>query len=396
MGEPNNSDQWDANNEGDSPYPLLPPEDRLWLHPSEAHQVHELANKRRGWLNVNAWPLFNTPKASIALFLVASLAIGMMLATGTISVRKSPARASSNSKTISVILPKELSKKISTISNAVTQVKTRSGTLWQGAIFVMSSKFLVTSATELQQNETLFAKDAGGWKRLSVTALDPLTDSAILQMPAGRSNFVTSYSQDSPPVGALDEVVAPTEGSTHNHLVMAMVDQTSVPLSLTQTIYLANSIELSAQAGKVPLGSLVLDPEGDPIGIVVKTRSTVADGLKIWASPMPSITRVAAMISQHKQELHGYLGVEGTTSALPKGASYKSGVIVTAITANSPAENSGIRVGQYIVAAGSSPTPTLPILQTILETAVPGTSIDLTIWLAGKTSNVRATLTSHP
>ncbi len=394
MGESDYPESWDKNNESEDPYPLLPPEDRLWRHPSEVRRA--ASNRIR-----SAAPkfgqalLYRSPRTTLISILLAGLLTGIILGNGASSGGGSSKKSATNPVQFQVELPAQLSSKISKISNAVTQVRTSSGSIWQAAIFVTSSKYLVTSATKLQRNEVLFAKSSGRWKRLSVTALDPLTDSAILLMPGGRSNYVASYLPDSPPIGALDEVVAPSKNNASNRLIMAIVQNTSLPLSLTRNIYLPNAIELSTQVSDIPLGSLVLDPEGDPIGIVVKTLS-INKNERIWASPLPSITRVASLISQHNNKLHGFLGVEGLTAALPPNAPFKSGVIVTNVSPNSPAERSGIKTGMFIVAVGSTPTTTLPLLQSVIESKSPGSQISLMVWMAGTVSIINTVLSDHP
>lgn len=393
MDESEFSEQWEQNDDDCDKHPLLPPEDRLWVHPSEAKNTPELHNLSSSRFGLPRFIRHKSLTTSQLTLVLVGILMGALLGTGEIAVVKHPTVARINQNEFAVKLPQELSNKISKISKAVTQIKTSSGSMWQAAIFVTSAKYLVTSATQLQPNETLFAKNAGRWERISVTALDPLTDSAILQPSKGASNFIGSYLPDTPPVGALDEVVAPSHNSSVNRLLMAIVSNASIPLSLSEKIYLANSIELTTESSSVPLGSLVLDPEGDPIGIVVKAVA-IPSGLRIWASPLPSITRVASMIAAHNDQLHGYLGVEGLTTALPNGMPYSSGVIVTKVTPGSPAVSAGIAVGMIIVAVGSNLTPSLPVLQSVLESKAPGSKIQLLVLISGQTQVLNATLES--
>ena len=387
---------WNEGDEtnSDEPYPLLPQPDRLWRHPSEASKSQDGSSPKKQRRSRSLF--FRHPRRLLVAVSFAGLLVGSALATAinsvtsvnTVSIRPRPAMA--------VVLPSGISAKIARISSAITQIRSSSGNVWQAATFITSANYLVTSAGTLTTNELLMVRDtANNWKALQVTAVDPLTDSAILQTQHGSTSYLSSYLTDSPPNGALEELVFPKRQQSGIVLTMAEVITNSTPLTLSKNFYVPNSIELVTQAKAIPLGTLVLDPEGDPVGIVVKTQA-IKSGLTIYASPMPSISRIANLIAKHLGIRHGYLGVVGKTVPVGDNASYSSGVQINSVTAGSPADKSHLMVGGVIVSIDGNLVGSLPALQSTLLSSEPGSQVMIGVLVSGRFVAFRVALANHP
>ncbi|KJF16005.1 PDZ domain-containing protein [Acidithrix ferrooxidans] len=376
---------------------ILPPDDRIWMHPSEISFLH-LTSKRQSKLSRFKDRLYRFPISSVIVLLLVGIVLGASAQYGLTSMASaSPKVPKPTSNTYSsVVLPSELSKKISIEALAVTTIKTSSGSFWEAATFVNSSHYLVTSAAALKTNEKLLVKGKGNkWSMLSVTALDPLTNSAVLQSTNSSPNFIPPYSKDLPPVGALEELISPQQKGAKNKVITAEVKATSTPLTLSKSIYIPNSIELTTQSQNVTLGSLVLDPEGDPVGIVVTTKK-IKRQVIIYATPMPSLIRITTMVAEHKAVSHGYLGVSGLTTNNPAPKSSGSAVKVTSIAPNSPAQLAHIAIGSYITSLNGLAITSLPQLQGILESTTPGTKVKLGLYMGSKRETITITVGKHP
>ena len=387
---------WNEGDEtnSDEPYPLLPQPDRLWRHPSEASKSQDESAPKKQRRSRGLF--FRHPRGILVAVSFAGLLVGSALATAinsvasvnSVSIRPQPAMA--------VVLPSGISAKIARISSAITQIRSSSGNVWQAATFITSANYLVTSAGSLTTNELLMVRDtANNWKALQVTAVDPLTDSAILKTQHGSASYLSSYLTDSPPNGALEELVFPKRQHSGTVVTMAEVITNSTPLTLSKNFYVPNSIELVTQAKAIPLGTLVLDPEGDPVGIVVKTQA-IKSGLTIYASPMPSISRIANLIAKHLGIRHGYLGVVGKTVPVGDNASYSSGVQINSVTTGSPADNSHLMVGGVIVSIDGNLVGSLPALQSILLSSEPGSQVMIGVLVSGRFVTFRVALANHP
>ncbi len=391
--EPPWDDGDDQSNEENESYPLLPPPDRLWRHPSEAMLPGDSSSRRRS--RRTGATNRRTARTYLSLVFLALIAGVMGAWSYQTMFSSAPPRLKPPPANL-VTLPAGISKKIQQISSAVIAIKSPTGTFWQAATFVNSANYLVTSGDGLSADEILLERShSNNWQKLWVAAVDPLTDSAILRTTQPSSQYISNYVKDSPQAGALDELVYPRKLSSGDILQMAEVVNVSTPLTLSAKLYVPNSIELDTTGVGIPLGTLVLDPEGDPIGIVVKTTPSKT-GSKLYATPMPSIARITNLVENHLGVLHGYLGVVGKTVSLKGAGTYTVGVEITSITSGSPAEKAKLPVGSVIVTLDGSKVGTLPSLQAILLSSEPGSDVTLGIEISGRYTSFRIALANHP
>ena len=392
--DPSWDDDDDSARDGDqSSYPLLPPSDRLWRHPSEASPFGRFRRQddsdRRGRWNRRA------ARRTLSLAAVAITAG----ATGTWAYNTafvSPQPKPTGSQVDAISLPAGISQKIARISSAVTEIKSPTGSLWQAATFINSSNYLVTSAGGLTTDEILLERvRTNAWQRLWVAAVDPLTGSAILQTTQPSPRFLSNYVKEAPQAGALDELVYPRKSSSGVFLKMAEVVSSATPLALGAKIYIPNTIELDTVTAGVPLGTLVLDPEGDPVGIVVKSQAT-PHGSKLFATPLPSIARITNLIKNHMGILHGYLGVVGKTVTNAGNDAYAGGVQIISIASGSPAEKAKLPIGSVIVTVNGAKIDSLPALQSILLSSEPGSTVSVGVENSGLYASYRLALANHP
>ncbi len=368
----------------------LPPSDRVWRHPSEAAKLAELPP-----------PPAKPGRRRLAIALVAAVAL-IALAAGVWSdgLRsmvggQSPTKAASSAPQPALELPPAMAQKVAKVGAAVTEVRTGPGGSAMAGTYLGASGYLVVPARGLAVNQKLQAlASTGKWASAVVAAVDPLTDAAILRTSSASPSFLASYIKDSPTDGSMAVVVyADSKGASHVEL--ADVVSAGEPLNLSQKYYIPDAIQIAPSSTAIPLGSLVLDAEGDPVGMVIQSTSS-GSGPTAWATPLPSVGRITSLVLQHRGVLHGYVGVVGRTVTLTDGTKFAAGVKIDSIVPGSPAATAKLPVGSVIVAVDGTEVPSLPALQSLLLAREPGSTVDLQVDNKGSISDFSVGLANHP
>ncbi|MDA8278138.1 MAG: PDZ domain-containing protein [Actinomycetota bacterium] len=387
---------WNSEDDDENSAGYIPPDDRIWLHPSESGRIAsgQTYQRKNNWQRL--WATFlKRPITMAALFLMIGLGIG----GASTSISSNPKTVPATSSATAIELPSGLSSKINSISQAVTTMKTTKGGMWEAATYVGSSNLLVTTAEYLKLYQDVLLqntskKGKSTWITANVTAIDPLTNAAVLTIGSSSHAFVPTFSTDTPPTGALEEIVTPNLSGSKK-LVSAEIVSRSTAISVSNQIYIPNGIALSIGRQTVPLGSLVLDPEGDPVGIVTDVR-TSSQGNTAYATPMPSLINVANLVNSHQIVAHGYLGIVGVADVTELKGSTIFGIKVESIDQNSPADNAAIAVGAFIISVDGIKVTSMQQLQTILQSKTPGTTVYLGLIQGGQEREMKVVLSAHP
>ena len=374
----------------------IPPDDRIWLHPSESGSAESKSFVRRKSHWQRIWATFlKRPITMAASFLIIGLGIGGASTSISSSAKVAPTTTNANA----IELPSGLSSKISSLSQAVTTMKTAKGGMWEAATYVGSSNILITTAEYLKLYEDVLLQNISKkgkrtWVTANVTAIDPLTNAAVLTIGTSSHAFVPTFSTDTPPIGALEEIIT-TNLNGGKKLVSAEIMSRSTAISISNQIYIPNGIALALGQQKVPLGSLVLDPEGDAVGIVTDLQTSL-QGNTAYATPMPSLINVTNLVNSHQVVAHGYLGVVGVADVTVFKGSMFFGVRVETIDQNSPADNAPIAVGNFITSVDGIKVSSMQDLQTIIQSKTPGTTVYIGLIQGGVERRLKVVLSAHP
>ena len=132
-------------------------------------------------------------------------------------------------------------------------------------------------------------------------------------------------------------------------------------------------------------GAAVIDNSGGVIGIASSALSRIA-GLAIPAS---TINRVADEILSRGHVRRGYLGVG--LQPVTVGDHQKS-LIVLSVERESPADQAGLLVGDILVSLGGKAVSDTGDVQTALESAAVGQSIEASLLRGGEARQVAITI----
>ncbi|MDA8196577.1 MAG: S1C family serine protease [Actinomycetota bacterium] len=392
------SEYSDWNNEDDDEFSAgyIPPDDRIWLHPSESGSALSVprTRKKNRWQRVGTI-LLKRPITMAASFLIIGLGIGGASTSLATTIKTTPSALTSNA----ILLPSGLSSKISSLSEAVTTIKAPKGGMWEAATYVGSSSLLVTAAEYLKLYEDVLLQSTSKkgkqtWVTANVAAIDPLTNAAVLTIGNGAHAFVPKLSTDTPPVGALEEIISPSL-TGGKKIVSAEIISRATAISISSQIYIPNGIALALGQQSVPLGSLVLDPEGDAVGIISDVQHS-SEGNTAYATPMPSLINVTNLVNSHQLVAHGYFGVVGVSDITEVKNNEVFGVRVESIGQNSPASYADIAVGDFVTSVDGIKVTSMQELQTIIQSKNPGATVTIGLIQAGQEKKLKVVLSAHP
>jgi serine protease Do len=138
------------------------------------------------------------------------------------------------------------------------------------------------------------------------------------------------------------------------------------------------------QSGQViGIDTAIYSPNGGSVGIGFAIPSRIAE-------------KVVASLKEHGSVERGWLGVQmqPLTPSLSKavGRSADGGVLVADVLADSPAQKSGLRQGDVIVAFGGTPIKTPRDLALAVAETATGKSVPVTVWRDGHERQVDVTI----
>ncbi len=148
-------------------------------------------------------------------------------------------------------------------------------------------------------------------------------------------------------------------------------------------------------------GGPLFDSAGDVVGMTTALISPSSGSAGLgFAMPSEGVTFVLDRLRNYGWLRPGFLGVkvESVTPDIANamGLTEVHGVVVARVTAGSPAEKAGIRIGDVITRFGDDAFSDEPaLLRDIIRTKV-GTRLDLTIWRDGQVLTLPAEIAEWP
>ena len=158
---------------------------------------------------------------------------------------------------------------------------------------------------------------------------------------------------------------------------------------------LLDAIDTDAPAGPAPGGALV-DQSGRVVGITTRTTD---DGVGAhWlAAPAALVDRAADQLVTRGKVVHAWLGISADDrgTSTPEGGGTSAGVQVLTVQSNSPAAAAGLLPRDIIDAVDGQPVPSILDLQGALRLHQPGTPVMLDVVRNGGHWPMPATLGSE-
>ena len=396
-GDPGDGHGEDGHDPDDVGYtPPLPPEDRLWRHPSEvaadravpAEVRHERSTDRR-----TAGLMVLSGLAG------ATLAVGAVAALGGFETRVVERQVVAQTSTLDPLDDglEDLEDVARRTAPSVAALLVHRGEEQTPASAVVwrSDGYLVTDGPSVAGADEIDVVLQGGEAAMArLVGIDEVTGIAVLQIDAERS--APDLADDAEPVAVGSRTVAvgasPDGGwglTVSSGVVSAVGRRLEAPDGATRHGMIL--VDKAFPPGTT--GGALVDRDGVVVGIISGASASSGGATFGVATPIDLVRHVADQLVEHGRAQHVSLGLRGTDldvdEAMAMGLA--GGALVEAID-DGPAGDAGIEPGDVVVSVDGEPTPSMSALIANLRRHMPGDVVVLGIHRAGETRDVRVTL----
>jgi S1-C subfamily serine protease len=354
---------------------LLPPDDRIWRHPSEMS-----ADSSAAATLTHSWGT------------AAFSAVGGALAVGALWFAVGNDGSRLVTERVSLTPVQSIAPQIVDTGDwgRVVTASARDGTVSvrssstnaavAGGFAYRDDGYLLTSARAVDGAPSLIVVDSDGVAHdARLVGTDTLTDVSVLHV--GQATGVVVVGTGDPleagDVLAIVDPAGDAEATT--------VTDTTANISTTDGDLLLGLVQLDTELGTIPAGSPVVDGTGAVVGMTTSTDPTAAAAML----PIDIARQVAGELIDEGVVSHAWLGVTARDVAADElGPGRPPGAMVTSLTSAGPAALSGASPDDVIVAVGSTPVDSVAAMVSALRYHQPGDTIDLvvdrgseTVWL---------------
>lgn len=397
----------DGDDDVDTGGPPLPPEDRLWRHPSELRQ-HGASGGLSAPL-ATARPIRPTTwtVGVVAGLAGAALTTAVIAVTGSLSPRVIEREIVEKVAVTPVVSSPMLRGERGVVavaerlSPAIVRLDveqaggtaTGSGVLFRDDGLVLTSAHVVAGATAI----SVVLTDG---RRLDghLVGLDGVTDVALVDVDGQGFPVAVLGTADGLEVGApaiaIGSPLGLDGGPSVTTGVISALDR-RVDASGGEQLH--GMIQTDAPVAPGSSGGALVDANGAVIGIM----TAVADqpgGRFGFATPIDLAHRVAQQLLATGHMAHGWLGVEGTdlTAAQAMAMRVAGGARVQRVTASSPAAQAGLTPDDVITEVDGKAIRSTSNLVVQLRAHDPGDQVVVGYWRRGQHTEVTITLVEHP
>ena len=150
-----------------------------------------------------------------------------------------------------------------------------------------------------------------------------------------------------------------------------------------------NFIQTDAAINPGNSGGALVNMKGELIGINTAILSQSGGSVGIgFAIPIDLVMSIKKSIDKYGKVVRGWLGVsvQEVTPEIAKGLGLSSarGALITEVMKGGPAEKSGIKHGDVIVAIDGNPVPTTASMRFLISEIMPGTAVKVKVLRDGK------------
>ena len=374
--------EWDDEGLEDEPAsPLLPPDDRLWRHPSEVAGTPAAPPT-----SVRSAPgAAGGPRVVTAIALTSCISI--LLTVGIVSVvrpfRERVEAAEPAAPTVAEVT--------SRVRPAIAQVVARTpdgGESWGSGVLISADGLMLTThhvvagadavRVVLDDGRQLVARLVGG---------DPDTDIAVLDLDGdGYPTAPLAGSRATMKVGDRAITIGAPIGNEGPLVRVSMVSAMNQEAGADGRRFV-DVIRTDSAVEDGCSGGAVVDSSGNVIGIAVSNIET-SDGDIGFATPIDVARAVADQIIGSGKVTRGWLGIDGESHA--------DGAVVRSVKADSPSAHVGLQEGDVIVAIDGDDVPTMAALVVRLRGQRPGDVLQLRVQRADRHLDLRVTLGEKP
>lgn len=349
--------------EGDEELPVggvLPPDDRLWRHPSELAETEVPG----AWLGATPAPP-QGPRRALAVAALASACVtGAVLAVGVmwmarptkVVVRDAPEAAPRATASFAAAVPTDrIAAQLAPSLVHIVVEPADGGETVRGTGVWLDDEGTIAVANDLVARAgAVLVTDAAGIRHDGMVAgADPATGIAIVRVAAETGTPLVLDAAGctaGQAVAVVGTAANAPEGTTTPQVLPAAVSAVALRLPL-ETSVLHDAVQLDRAVPDSATGALVVDDEGATVAIVLDPAGD--DG---YAVAVPAAVALAAArdLSDNGEVRRAWLGVRAVDldAQVAKLIGVANGALLTRVDAGSPASVAGMASGDVITDAG--------------------------------------------
>jgi S1-C subfamily serine protease len=395
----------DDGDELDPPRPLLPPDDRLWRHPSELRAHGPAATalaERPGHGRGIPWAVVLVAGLSGAV-----LAAGVLAVTGVISPRVVERQVVEKVAVTPVVstpmlqddggveaVARRLSPAIVRLDvEQRDRIATGSGVIFRDDGMVLTSAHVVAGAREVAV-QLADGRDLRG----RVVGRDGVTDVAVIDIDGDDLPVAVLGSAQGLQVGApavaIGSPLGLRGGPSVTTGVISALDRTIEP---PEGDPLHGMLQTDAPIAPGSSGGALVDTSGAVVGIVTAVAGD-AGGRFGFATPIDLAHRVAVQLLEGGRARHGWLGVQGSdlTPAEAAALGVDRGAVVRHVDRDGPAAAAGIGRDDVITRVDDEEVDSMPDLVVEMRERDPGDEVTIGYWRDGEAGETRVEVGERP
>ena len=371
----------------------LPPDDRLWRHPSEV----TTRRPRHGLFEQRPWAL-----ALLAGLVGAMLASGLVVALGidrrhpvTERVLEPDTSGASSDDAVVSVMERVRPAIVQVVAQHPDTALTGSGFLFRDDGYLLTDERLVAGATSL-------AVTLNDGRRLPGRPVGTDADTAVGVVKVDGSRFPIAPLGTDANLKLGQQAIAvgsPSGPSGTPWVSVGVVSGLGRRLARTDDPDLLDMIETDAPFARASAGGALLDRGGAVIGLTIavpvddKTRDSSG-----YATPIDVAHSVAEDLISNGHVAHAWLGVEGTDvdAATATRMGVSAGASVHSVTLGGPARLAGLVSGDVVVAIDGAPVRSMATLVLLLRHHHVGDTVTITYLRGRQHRSARATLAERP
>ena len=383
--------EWDDDGLDDEPgSPLLPPDDRLWRHPSEVVAASPTAV--RGQTVAAPSSAGGAPRVVTVVALTSCISV--LLTLGVVAVVR-PFGGDDASGDVAMTPTGSLST-VGDVAALTAQVRpviahvravgaaddggdsVGSGVLYRDDGLVLTAHHVIDGATSV-----LVVLDDGRRITAEVVGGDPETNIAVLDLEGDDFPIaVLATAVDDGAVGEPAITIGSTGDADGGPLVRSTIVSAVGQEAGVEGAKLMDMIRTDGAMADGCAGGAVVDRRGRVLGITAANVDTSG-----YATPITVATAVAEQLVTTGRVVRGWLGIDGES---------RDGALVQRVKAGSPAASAGLASGDVITAIDGVRVASMSALVSRLRVHKPGDPVRLSVRRDAATVDMPATLGEKP
>ena len=268
-----------------------------------------------------------------------------------------------------------------------------SGVIVRSNGYIVTNNHVITDAVEIR-----VTLDNGEEYQAVLVDGDSQTDLAVLKIEA--DNLIAARFADSDEAQVGQWVLAIGNPFGLEHTVTSGIISAKGRPSMGLAAY-GNFIQTDAAINPGNSGGPLVNLRGEIIGInnAIVTRGSGNQGVA-FAIPSNMVNSVVKSILSTGHVVRGWIGIRfrpvTSDSASAFGYTGNSGIIVSSVVDQGPADNAGLRRGDIVIALNGRYMQKTAEFRNVIARSFPGTTLDLTVFRSGQERSVVLELGTRP